>query len=111
MSYLRKRRFRQGVGIGLDELKSDRAKQKQLVTDLLMNRGYVGYFDIEDERIRIYIFSDKESAGLFLRESRKIGFRTAGAIDEMVHISNSELSRPHLKHYKGKRNFYSELYK
>lgn len=102
-------KFRKAVAIGLTEL-SDKVRNKELVTELAMNSGYVGYMDIEDYAVRIYAFSDIESAEALVKEARKIGFRTAGMVEESLALKNSDLLRPHLK-YMPKSVFLKELYK
>ena len=111
MSYLSKKRFRQGVGVGLDDLAANKMEAASFYTELLMSNGYIGYFDIEDIGMRVFVFKDYDSTEAFMKEVRKINLRTLGRIADFIYISNSELERPHLKHHRGQKSYYSELYK
>ena len=105
-----RRKFRHGIAIGLSELKADKAAARELNTEMLMHPGYVGFFDDNDMMARVYIFTSKESADDILKESKKMGFRTVGGVEEPFLIRNADLERPHLK-YVTKSNWYRELYK
>ena len=111
MSYLKKKRFRQGVGVGLDDLADNPMEAASFNTELLMSNGYIGYFDNEEIRLRVFVFKNLETKEAFMKEAKKIKLRTLGAIADFVYVSNAELHRPHLKHHRGKKNYYSELYK
>lgn len=102
-------RFRKGAAVALEEL-SDKRKKKELVTELAMISGYVGFIDIEDYGVRVYVFTNDESAQAMVKEARKIGFRTAGEVEESLALKNTELQRPHLQ-YIPKDSFLRELYK
>lgn len=105
-----RRKFRHGIAIGLLELKADKAAARELNTELLMHPGYVGFFDDNEMMARVYIFTSKESANDILKESKKMGFRTVGGVEEPFLIRNADLERPHLK-YVTKSNWHRELYK
>lgn len=106
-----KPRFRQGVGIGLEEYGKDNfAMVREFQTELMMLRGYIGYFDTWDETLRVFIFDNIEDAAKAVKGAEQIGFRTVGNIEGPVHIANSELTRPHLKYYKG-YDYHRELYR
>ena len=111
MSYLRKKRFRQGVGVGLDDLTDNPMEAAAFYTELLMSKGYVGYFDNEEIKLRVFVFKNLETMEAFMKEARKIKLRTIGTIADLVYVSNAELHRPHLEHHRGQKNYYSELYK
>ena len=105
-----RKRFRIGMAVGITELKSNKATARELNTELLMHPGYVGFFDDTEARLRVYVFTSKESAEEMLRISRKMGLRTAGSVEGTLCIRNADLERPHLK-YVSKYNWYKELYK
>ena len=104
-----KARIRNAAAIGLNEI-SDRTKTRELVTELAMICGYIGYIDVEEFGVRVYVFTDAESAEKMIKEAKKIGFRTAGEVEDTIVIKNTELERPHLK-YMPKKIFLKELYK
>ena len=104
-----KARIRKAAAIGLNEI-SDRTKTRELVTELAMISGYIGYIDVEEFGVRVYVFTDAESAEKMIKEAKKIGFRTAGEVEGTIVIKNTELERPHLK-YMPKKAFLKELYK
>lgn len=104
-----KTKFRKCAAIGLQEL-NDSAKNREVVTELAMLSGYVGYMDIEDFGLRIYAFTDAESAKKLIREAKKIGLRTAGEVVGSLSLKNTDLERPHLK-YMPRDTFFRELYK
>lgn len=105
-----RKKFRSGMAVGLMELRYDKAAARELNTEMLMHPGYVGFFDDEEMSVRVYVFTNKEHAAEMLRESRKIGFRTAGEVEGIMHIKNADLERPHMR-YVSKYNWYRELYK
>lgn len=105
-----KPKFRAGMAIGIEELKESESKARDIMAELLMNPGYIGYIDAEDPKMRVYVFKDGNSREQMLRLARKMGFRTAGSIQDAVYVSNEVLHRPHMK-YVSKDNFYKELYK
>ena len=103
-------RIRSAIGVGIDELTDDINKARELATELMMQSGYVGNFDDEEKKLRVYVFVKCEQAEAMLDVARKMNFRTAGMIQGSVFVSNLELNRPHLK-YASKYSFYKELYK
>lgn len=103
-------KFRLGLVIGTEELKEKKTDDRDLMAELLMEPGYIGYIDIAEEKMRVYVFSNKQSREKILRIAKSFGFRTAGSIKDVVYISNEILKRPHLK-YASKDNFYKELYR
>ena len=104
-----KSKIRKAAAIGLLEL-SDSYKRRELVTELAMISGYIGYLDFDDYGVRVYVFTDSDSAERLVKEAKKIGFRTAGEVEGTIVIKNTELERPHLK-YMPKKVFLKELYK
>lgn len=104
-----KTRIRKAAAIGLSEL-SDSLKRRELVTELSMISGYIGYLDVVDYGVRVYVFTDSDAAEQLVKEAKKIGFRTAGEVEGTIMIKNTELERPHLK-YMPKKVFLKELYK
>ena len=104
-----KRRFRQGIVIGAAELR-DRFMKMELVSTLICMSAYIGYVDIYDETARLYVFNSEDGARIALREAKKIGYRTAGAVEGPIHISNADLHRPHLNRLRG-YDFQREYYK
>lgn len=106
----RKPKFRAGLAIGIEELKESEAKARDLMSELLMEPGYIGHIDAEYPKLRVYVFKDGKSREKMLRVAKDLGFRTAGSIQDAVYVSNEILSRPHMK-YVSKENFYKELYK
>lgn len=104
-----KTKFRKCAAIGLEDL-NDRRKILELNTELAMIGGYVGYLDIEDYGVRIYVFTDADSATRLVKEAKKIGFYSAGEVEGTMALKNTELQRPHLK-YMPRKIFLRELYK
>ena len=104
-----KPRIRQGIIIGKAELK-DSFKRRELVSVLICMHEYIGYVDIFDETARLYVFSSDAGACKALREAKKMGYRTAGRVDEQIFIRNSDLNRPHLNRLRG-YEFQREYYK
>lgn len=104
-----KARHRSAMGIGTEELK-DKAKAAEFQTELLMISGYIGYVDIWDGSLRMFVFATKDSASSAIKAAQEIGFRSAGDICDFVAIRNSDLNRPHLNKKKG-HSYYRELYR
>ena len=104
-----KARFRKCAAIGLQEL-SDKSKNKEIVTELAMISGYIGYVDDNEFGARIYVFTNAESAAQLVKEAKKIGLRTAGEVEGTIAFKNTDLQRPHLK-FMPKNIFLKELYK
>ena len=107
--YNQKPRFRKGAVIGLDELK-DKGMKRELDTELSMSKEYIGFFDHEDYKARVFIFENEEGMKRFIKEAKKIGY-IVGEVAEIISIRNSDLQRPHLNNYKNGYSFYKELYK
>lgn len=105
-----KPKFRTGMAIGLDELRTSPTEARDLMAELLMEPGYIGYIDTEEPKMRVYVFKDKHSREKMLQLAKKIGLRTAGSILDAVYVRNEDLQRPHMK-YVSKDNYYKELYK
>lgn len=105
-----KPRFRAGLAIGIEELNNSGSVANELMTELLMKPGYIGFIDAEEPRIRVYVFKDDRSRDRMLEVARSLNYRTAGSIKDVVFVSNENLHRPHMKHV-SKGNFYKELYK
>lgn len=105
-----KPKFRTGMAIGLDELRASPTEARDLMAELLMEPGYIGYIDAEDPKMRIYVFKDKQSRAKMLQLAKKTGFRTAGSILDVLYVKNEDLQRPHMR-YISKDNYYKELYK
>lgn len=105
-----RKKFRTGMAVGLTELRADKQAARELNTEMLMHPGYVGFTDDQEMQLRIYVFTTKESTEEMLRIARKMGFRTAGSIEEPLHVRNADLERPHLR-YVTKHNWHKELYK
>lgn len=101
---------RRAAIISLAEVNDDKLRAKELVTELAMITGYVGFLDNPGEDMRIYFFTDEDSADQLVKEARKMKFRTAGHYTDWIWIKNTELQRPHLQ-YMPKERFYKELYK
>lgn len=106
----RKKKFRAGTAISLQELEEDKSKRKELVTELAMIKGYIGFIDDKEFGLRIFIFKRNEDADAMLREAKLMKYRTAGRVDDCIHVANNECERPHLQ-YIPRARFYSELYK
>ena len=104
-----KTRMREGIVIGTAELQ-DGLKRKELNTTMLMIPEYIGFTEVFDGTGRLYVFSTKEAADYALRESKHIGFRSAGRVDGAIYISNADLNRPHINKYRG-YDFMREYYK
>lgn len=105
-----KKKIRAGSAIGLQELKEDKVRNKELVTELAMINGYVGFIDNEEAGLRLFIFKTDEDADAMLREAKRMKYRTAGRIESFLAVANNECERPHLQ-YMPRDRFYSELYK
>lgn len=105
-----KKKIRAGAAIGLQELKEDKDRSRELVTELAMLSGYVGFIDHEEAGLRIFIFKTDEDADAMLREAKHMKYRTAGRVESFLAVANNECERPHLQ-YMPKRRYYSELYK
>lgn len=106
----KKKKFRNGTAVALQELEEDKGKRKELVTELAMINGYIGFIDDEEFGLRIFIFKTNEDADAMLREAKRMKYRTAGRVEDCIHVANSECERPHLQ-YMPRARFYSELYK
>ena len=98
------------MAVGLAELRADKPAARELNTEMLMHPGYVGFADDQETQLRIYVFTSKESTEEMLKTARKMGFRTAGSIEQPLHVRNADLERPHLR-YVSKYNWHKELYK
>lgn len=103
-------KFRTGMAVSLDELKDSQSRARDLMAELLMEPGYIGYVDASDPKMRVYVFKDRQSREHMLHIARGLGLRTAGSVLDAVHISNEDLHRPHLQHV-SKDSYYRELYK
>lgn len=103
-------KFRTGMAVSLDELKDSQSKARDLMAELLMEPGYVGYIDAEDPKMRVYVFKDKQSRDQMLQRARSFDLRTAGGVLDPLHVSNEDLQRPHMR-YISKDVYYKELYK
>lgn len=108
--YYARPKFRSGMAIAISELKDGKSKTADLMAELLMEPGYIGYIDAEDPGVRVYVFKGNQSQGKMLQLAKSLGFRTAGNVLDAVYISNEKLHRPHMK-FVSKDNFYKELYK
>lgn len=102
-------KLRSGAAIALAEL-NDRSRHSELVTELAMNSGYIGFFDCEDPRVRVYVFTNQTSSEQLIKEAKRMGYRTIGGVDGAVIVKNTDLQRPHLK-FIAKDNWHKELYK
>ena len=105
-----RKKFRTGMAVDLAELRADKPAARELNTEMLMHPGYVGFADDPEMQLRIYVFTSKESTEEMLKTARKMGFRTAGSIEQPFHVRNADLERPHLR-YVSKYNWHKELYK
>lgn len=105
-----KPKFRTGLAVGLEELREDDSKARDLMAELLMEPGYIGFIDTEDPKMRVYVFKDRQSKEKLLRFAKKLELRTAGSVLDTVHVRNEDLQRPHMK-YISKDVYYKELYK
>ena len=105
-----KARLRTAIGIGKAELKQNKQQAAEFQTELLMICGYIGYVDIWEDSLRMYVFEKTEAANKALEAAHQIGLLTAGVVSDFVCVRNSELERPHLKLRKG-HSYYKELYR
>lgn len=105
-----KPKFRSGMAIGLDELRTNMTEARDLMAELLIEPGYIGFIDAEDPKMRVYVFKDRQSKEKLLRFAKKLKFRTAGSVLDAVHVRNEDLQRPHMR-YISKDVYYKELYK
>ena len=103
-------KFRTGMAVSLDELKDSQSKARDLMAELLMEPGYVGYIDAEDPKMRVYVFKDKQSRDQMLKLARSFDLRTAGGVLDPLYVRNEDLQRPHMR-YISKDVYYKELYK
>lgn len=103
-------KFRTGMAVSLDELKDSQSKARDLMAELLMEPGYVGYIDAEDPKMRVYVFKDKKSRDQMLQLARSFDLRTAGSVLDPLYVRNEDLQRPHMR-YISKDVYYKELYK
>ncbi|MBR2674314.1 MAG: hypothetical protein IKE52_02520 [Mogibacterium sp.] len=104
-----KPRFRQGMGISLSEY--SRNKSREFQTILMLLDGYIGYFDAWDETLRVFVFDNSDDADRAVKEAKYTGFESAGRIEGVLHISNADLERPHLKYIRKKSAFYAEYFR
>lgn len=105
-------RLRYGFGIGRYEYSNENIYQvRELMTELLSSEKYIGYFDTWEDTLRVFVLEDSEAAARMLREARSIGFESAGMVDGIIAVSNSQLQRPHLKHLRRSYNYYKEYYR
>ena len=105
-----KPKFRTGMAVGLEELREDESKARDLMAELLMEPGYIGYIDASDPKMRVYVFRDRQSKEKMLQFAKKLELRTAGSVLDAVHVRNEDLQRPHMR-YISKDVYYKELYK
>lgn len=105
-----RQRVRTGMAVGLAELRMNKNTARELNTEMLMHPGYVGFFDEAEGQLRVFVFTSKESTDEMLKESKKMGFRTAGAVDGVFFIRNADLKRPHMR-FVNKHDWHKELYK
>lgn len=108
-TYMRPR-HRAGLVVGLEEIRGDIPKARELITEMMMQREYIGYIDLADEKMRVFIFEGSSGAAAALDSIKSMNYRTAGLTTDPIFISNHELKRPHLA-YTSKDSFYKELYK
>lgn len=105
-----KPRFRYGAIISLEELR-DRQKAMELNSDLYGSHGYIGYVDIWNDTGRLYVFDNPDDAATIVKAAKSIGFSIAGLVADVISIRNSDLERPHLRHYRNQYSFIRELYR
>ena len=103
-------RVRFGMVVGLQELHEDKPKARELATELMMHSGYIGFFDIEDTQMRVYVFNEREDIDSVMAEMKHMDFRTVGKVHDPLFNRNGDLKRPHLR-YAPRSTFYKELYK
>ena len=105
-----KAKHRSAIGISKEELIQAKNKAAEFHTELLMISGYIGYVDIWNDTLRMYVFEKDDKCILALKAADQIGLESAGMINDFVCIRNSELERPHLSKRRG-HSYYRELYR
>lgn len=112
MSYASKKKLRYGMGIGFEEYCPMNIKMvRDFQSELMRSRGYLGYFDTYNDKLRVFVFEDVKSRDRLLNEAHDIGFDSAGKIVGELFISNDSMKRPHMQDIRAKDQFYREYYR